>query len=205
MFQQSRRTKSSNQMILSFQNWFAIYDFLHILRKLQILSISVVLTEQISSGADHFSYLVPWIPFTNLKFMRATDWFKNPRNFKWLIWFLPFLERMIFQSTQKKFVAPKKGPCKSHRKNEKKNIIKPFHHRFSRFWPSISLWGLVCPLTDRSSWGWHANSTPVRSSAYAEKASMCAAFVARPFGLTSAAQGLGWLPQFLRGTLGGSL
>lgn len=133
MFQQSRRTKSSNQMILSFQNWFAIYDFLHILRKLQILSISVVLTEQISSGADHFSYLVPWIPFTNLKFMRATDWFKNPRNFKWLIWFLPFLERMIFQSTQKKFVAPKKGPCKSHRKNEKKISSNPSTTDFPDF------------------------------------------------------------------------
>ena len=201
MFQQSRRTKSSNQMILSFQNWFAIYDFLHILRKLQILSISVVLTEQISSGADHFSYLVPWIPFTNLKFMRATDWFKNPRNFKWLIWFLPFWKGWFFKALKKSLLPPKRDPAKVIEKM-KKNIIKPFHHRFSRFWPSISLWGLVCPLTDRSSWGWHANSTPVRSSAYAEKASMCAAFVARPFGLTSAAQGLGWLPQFLRGTWG---
>ena len=107
-----------------------------------------------------------------------------------------------FSKHSKKVCCPQKGTLQKSSKKWKKNIIKPFHHRFSRFWPSISLWGLVCPLTDRSSWGWHANSTPVRSSAYAEKASMCAAFVARPFGLTSAAQGLGWLPQFLRGTWG---
>ena len=130
MFQQSRRTKSSNQMILSFQNWFAIYDFLHILRKLQILSISVVLTEQISSEADLFSYLVPWIPFTNLKFMRATDWFKNPQNLISSDWydFCHFWKGWFFKALKKSLLPPKRDPAKVIEKMTKKNIIKPFHH-----------------------------------------------------------------------------
>ena len=110
LFQQSQRTKSSNQIIFGPSKLICDLWFVHILRK-QIVCVPVVLSEeQLSRGDDLFYYPVPWIPPTKAfrKFMHATDWVWKSTKFQVINYFCPFLQGWFWKKHSKKNGCPPK-------------------------------------------------------------------------------------------------